>query len=507
MTLVWHIVRKDFRRMAGPVAVWLGAVLAATLWLRTRRVGPETADLGVLTNWIRSVGAFASFVAWVAAGGAVVLAGQWILEDRVTGSDSFWLTRPISGRRLLAAKVLGAFSALVVVPALLLLGVLAASGGTAAELFAVVRTHVWWLSASVLVAWSLASLADNLGEFLFAALLAGGLVFAGPHALPPSWLAVLGPSEVVLARETAVMFLPFPVLAAVLVDQFFTRRSWRWWTVLTLLAVAVCGLRLAWRWDLSGLAPDLMQAWLPEAKVAAPAAQPWPALRLSPQAGDASRVWGETGARLPDGTWLAPWGSEGVVRGTDGHRTDVRLTWAPGCGEEAAVQEALAATGGVAARWPLSVTWREPLEPRPEWRTVAFSGAMRLMRLRGAVLAEVPLRENAVDTRGARSLRLVALRREGLLVEEREAMPGATHDFYVLVNRARGTAQPLQVRELGGASLSGLDYRLRVLSTDSVPAEAERAGAVVVKVRFTPEGRFTRWVETSAVASGPAVKP
>lgn len=507
MTLVWHIVRKDLRRMAVPVVVWLGAVLAATLWLRTRGVEPGAADLGVLTNWIRSVGAFTNFVAWVACGGAVVLAGQWVLEDRVTGSDSFWPSRPISGRRLLAAKVLGAFSTLVVIPALLLLVVLAAFGFSVGELFAVVCTHGWLLSALVLVALSLASLADNLGEFLFAVLLAGGLVFAGPHALPPSWLAAAGPSEVVLGREAVIMLLPFPVLAAVLVDQFLTRRSWRWWTVLTLLAVAVWGVRLVWRWDLSGLAPDFVQAWLPEAKVADPAAQPWPALRLSPQTGDVNRVWAETGARMKDGTWLAPWGGEGVARYADGRKAEVRIAWAPGCGEEAAMQEALAAPGGSAVRWPLWVNWQKPLEPRPEWSAVAFSGAVRMMRLRGAVLAEVPLRENAVDTRGARSLRLVALLREGLLIEEREAMPGPAHDFYVLVNRARGTAQPLQMRELGGASLSGLGYHLRVLSTGSVPAEAERAGAVVVKVRFTPEGRFTRQVETTAAASKPEGKP
>jgi hypothetical protein len=133
---------------------------------------------------------------------------------------------------------------------------------------------------------------------------------------------------------------------------------------------------------------------------------------------------------------------------------------------------------------------------------------MRLMRLRGAVLGEVPLRDNAVVARGARSLRLVAMLREGLLIEEREALAGPTHDYYVLVNRARGTAQPLQMRELGGASLSGLGYRLRLLSTDAAPVTAvERDGAVVVKVRFTPEGRFTRWITTTAAASTPEGKP
>jgi hypothetical protein len=350
-------------------------------------------------------------------------------------------------------------------------------------------------------------LAANLVEFLFAGMMAGGMVFAGPHALPPWWLAATGPSEVVNGREAMVLFLPFPVLAAVLVDQFITRRSWRWWTVLTLLTVAVAGLRLGWSWDASAIAPELVEAWLPEAKVAGPAAKPWPALRLSPQANDPTRLWGETGARLPDGTWLAPWGSEGVARTVDGRSGAVRLNWAAGGGAEAAMQEALATAGNAAVRWPLQVTWLEPLDPRPEWRAVAFSGVMRMARLRGTVLAEIPLRDHAVDLRGGRSVRLVAQLREGLLVEEREASPGAVHDYYVLVNRARGTAQPLQVRDLGGATLSGLTYRLRVLSSAELAAEGERADLVVVKVRLTVAGRFSRAVETPAATAATGIKP
>lgn len=116
MTLALHIAAKDLRRAAIPLAIWV-LLMAAKLvfyayiaglfghadleWLDKMWAGPELPLRLVVEPLI-----------------AYVLVGWLVYEDPLVGTDSFWITRPISGSRLLTAKIVGFFAMFVVLPIL-----------------------------------------------------------------------------------------------------------------------------------------------------------------------------------------------------------------------------------------------------------------------------------------------------------------------------------------------------------------------------------------------------
>jgi hypothetical protein len=114
MNLVLHIVGKDFRRLRVWLLLWLGVValpmlLGVSLLVR----GPFTGDDDWnLPNVHTALLALEGFVAYVLT---LIL----IQEDAVMGTRQFWLTRPISRGRLLAAKTMGAIAMLWLLPIVL----------------------------------------------------------------------------------------------------------------------------------------------------------------------------------------------------------------------------------------------------------------------------------------------------------------------------------------------------------------------------------------------------
>ncbi len=111
MNLTWHIVKKDFLRLRLPLALWtgllLGCIIATEMIFSPRSLEPEwfSRQIGIL-----SVLTFVSVVV------CCILTAALALEDPLVGSQLFWVTRPISGGRLLAAKLLGAMLFFIIWP-------------------------------------------------------------------------------------------------------------------------------------------------------------------------------------------------------------------------------------------------------------------------------------------------------------------------------------------------------------------------------------------------------
>ena len=114
MSLTWHIIAKDLSRMRLAILAWLGLMALKILfyasvsgvfgspslpWLIRLGRGPEVPIRGCIEPIIAFV-----FVGWM------------VFEDSLAGTDAFWVTRPISGARLLAAKTLGAALLFVLLP-------------------------------------------------------------------------------------------------------------------------------------------------------------------------------------------------------------------------------------------------------------------------------------------------------------------------------------------------------------------------------------------------------
>lgn len=99
MNLTWHLIRNDLRAFRGPVLGWL-ALIATKL-----AVGVVMLEAGVASTttlqWLSHL-AHALAVLEFAALFLVVLVLQ---ADSAASSKAFWLSRPISGGRLLRAKL------------------------------------------------------------------------------------------------------------------------------------------------------------------------------------------------------------------------------------------------------------------------------------------------------------------------------------------------------------------------------------------------------------------
>lgn len=117
MRLTLHIVRKDLVRMRLPMALWAACFLwEFAIGLRTLH-GPAP-DLNVFLR----LTLYGNVAYWIQAVVGYVLIAALIHEDPLVGTTAFWPTRPISGARLLGAKlagylvIFGAFPALVTLP-------------------------------------------------------------------------------------------------------------------------------------------------------------------------------------------------------------------------------------------------------------------------------------------------------------------------------------------------------------------------------------------------------
>ncbi len=111
MKLVWHIIAKDLRRHRLPYGLWLCLLLAKQAMLVL-----GFSDWSVDAQWFERLQIGDVALSMMKSAVAFLLVGSWVLEDPVVGSTQFWVTRPLSGRRLLGAKVLGVTLLFVVVP-------------------------------------------------------------------------------------------------------------------------------------------------------------------------------------------------------------------------------------------------------------------------------------------------------------------------------------------------------------------------------------------------------
>jgi hypothetical protein len=178
----WYIVRKDTRRLALPVAVWLAFQAGALTWF-AQAPGFLTNDV---STWLYGFGLWAQQILIVQALFGFVLVGVLMLEDPARGSDVFWRTRPISGSRLLAAKGMAAALLFVVAPAIVLLPIWLGLGFSVAEAGGAVLRFTGGQLKVVLLSLAAGSLASNLAQHVGLVLVLFGLQVGGNAA--GAWL-------------------------------------------------------------------------------------------------------------------------------------------------------------------------------------------------------------------------------------------------------------------------------------------------------------------------------
>jgi len=229
MNLVWHNLKKDIRRFRLFITAWLTALALLTA-------------MGILfpaswNNWLVE--------ALVAVGLPAVLLALMIHQDPLGDARSFWLTRPISRRTLLAGKVF--FAGLIVMLPVLLhhLLVLTYEGwSTRLLLLAAPEAFIKVLAITCLVA-VLAAFTSKVTTFLIVGICCLVGAIATANVLVPGCIShsqhimrygiwLLQPQKLVIAGVTVLLG------SSMLAWQYMTRMRMKKIAIVLALSGALC---------------------------------------------------------------------------------------------------------------------------------------------------------------------------------------------------------------------------------------------------------------------------
>lgn len=250
MNLTLHIVKKDLRALKWPFLIWILIIVAklcAGVTLLTAH-GTETPE------WFTRMAGMANVLSAFERVSFVLVAAL-IQEDLMVGTKAFWVTRPISGGRLLRAKLLtlllvfGVLPLLVTLPWWLWCGYgLREIGWAALETSAI---H----AACVLLGLCWAVVTDGFGRFLMWTLVT---LFAIPTLSGTlAYYFTRGLSNDMMSTRFALgAAIAVAGILVVVVHQYLTRRTWRSIAVIgaTSVVIILVGAFWPWRWD--------MESWL-----------------------------------------------------------------------------------------------------------------------------------------------------------------------------------------------------------------------------------------------------
>jgi ABC-type transport system involved in multi-copper enzyme maturation permease subunit len=268
MNIVYHILRKDLRRVRVPLAVWL-VLVALSFALIGSAIKPRDSEVQAFFLMLSYLVPLLQTVM------LIVIIPLVIQEEPLAGTTAFWLTRPISRGTLLASKMIFILLVLVLPPFAAEMIVLGANGASAHYLaLAVPEILIGNLTLITVVA-LISVVTTNFGRFA----IFGGVLVISACLLEFAifWIGIfshsfMGATASDSSHPVEYMFslmatrwmvgevLMIAAAAALIVHQYLKR-----WTTLTiLLGVAslfvVFMVANAWGWNFlmprMAMAPD-----------------------------------------------------------------------------------------------------------------------------------------------------------------------------------------------------------------------------------------------------------
>lgn len=286
MSLTMHIVRKDVRRLAWVLALWL-VVLTSRVVLSVS--GANAA--GELTAADLLLQRLSDAIQWVEMLLAALIVARLVHEEPLVGLTAFWLTRPYDRARLLRAKLLFALVMLVGLPLLADLATMVLLDARNAALVRAGSTAAVFYVAATLSMMALATLTSSIGGFVLTilgivtgiAVLLTALVSLA--SLWPAEAPGYTPPQTPDVTRGLVMFAVYLCAAlSVVVYQYFHRR----WRVATGLAVAGLAatvvIPMLWPWSFARSGEIRPGAWAASAVVVHDPS--W-----GTEVGDVNRAW------------------------------------------------------------------------------------------------------------------------------------------------------------------------------------------------------------------------
>ena len=236
MNLTFHIIKKDLRRMAWPIAVWAACGLYLVLGSKLSTMDGSIADrlkiLSVMIYMIMSLALIAGIVQ----------------EDGLTESDVFWRTRPTSSARMITAKFSLLLPLFVLLPVLIVTLTKSAASTLTARDFGYMGLFFFGVTLSCA---AFASCTKDLVRCITL-----GVLSVVVCSIFGAWLERFGaplPRGVRVsaqgARAVAALLLCIALSCAVLANQYFWRRLM---LSFGFIGVAVIGAALIlnfWTWD------------------------------------------------------------------------------------------------------------------------------------------------------------------------------------------------------------------------------------------------------------------
>lgn len=248
MRLTWHIVRKDLLRLWMPLACWALLLIAkgeVGAWA-ARNDTPSYDQLFVFQLMEYTLLGLDLIV-------CALLAAALVQEDGLVGTENYWVTRPVGGGRLLAAKLASATLMFGLLPLVVAVRWWVVCGYDVGQMGRAALALLDGQFLLVLGAMVLAALTKSMSHFLAATIaVAVGVLVVGRASAEITM--VLHPDFSEGAQQTGRV-LGVALLvgggAAVLAVQFLTRRRRRaLWTAAVLMGVYL--ISEAGHWNFSG---------------------------------------------------------------------------------------------------------------------------------------------------------------------------------------------------------------------------------------------------------------
>lgn len=245
MKLIWRIFLKDLRRLAWPLVLWAGFIALQFVVHRYFKalLNDESATRGKAPEVVLSI--LQIVVVWL-------FVPTLIHEDPLLDDRAVWRTRPISGARLLGAKLLGLAAMFWLWPSLLTLPWWLELGFGPGEIVHVVAMNMVVMAGITLFALAIAALTDGLLRYLGWSLVfvvAIGLDVITVSGAVPGAEGEAGKLAVLHTRvEGASLLLVVGAMGVVLV-QFLSRKL-RLAVGIAVVSLAIAGI-FAWMWPWS----------------------------------------------------------------------------------------------------------------------------------------------------------------------------------------------------------------------------------------------------------------
>lgn len=455
MNLTWHILKKDFVRLRLALALWM-ILMVGRFFVCTRILRVDASDLDALQVTLGTLNALHNVLVGLQLLLGGLLVAALIHEDTVVGQNAWWVTRPISGGRLLGAKLAGMVLIFGVLPQLVSLPWWLYAGFDRRAIVGAIISLAYSQVALTLLVLVVAVLTANAARFLAMVLL---LVFA--------WMCCFitflahspdVPVGVTQTRALAGVVLTLAVIAVVVVHQYLTRRRGRSWAMFSTGFFLMIVLANYWPWDWTHWGsiwrgsepPGLAQVTVvPTGEVAFTKASN----NLDP-----SLVRMEMGFRftnLPGDYALTFGGVTGALRWPDGMEQErtgwvqsdaMRISWhimglkAPANVSPEEWEKGELGRGG--SVWTLIP---RSFAAKLRQQAPAWSGELELAAYRGELVAQVPFRAGAEGGRAGHNIRIMQIEHldnGSLVVNLAESLPIPAGDDLPIPMSIAGRRRP-----------------------------------------------------------------